>query len=65
MPYPQDPFALKLKTQFACPSCKQRQMTQETKDQQSRFMGQVRCEQCGFVSDIEAMRASLRESRSK
>lgn len=65
MPYPQDPFALKLKTAFACPSCKQRPMIQETKDQQSKFMGQVRCEQCSYVSDIDSLRISLRESRSK
>jgi hypothetical protein len=65
MPYPQDPFALKMKTPYVCPSCKKRTLIQETKDQQSPFMGQCRCEQCGYVTSAEAAREALRESRSK
>jgi len=47
------------------PEDAKRPLTQETKDQQSPFMGQCRCEQCGYVTSAEAAREALRESRSK
>jgi len=56
---------MKLRTPYKCPTCKDRTLVQETKDAQSPFMGQVRCEQCGYVSDASAARTALRESRSK
>jgi len=57
MPYPQDPFALRIKSSYACPTCKIT-MIRETKDQQSPFLGQMRCEKCGFISDVDSMRAA-------
>ena len=63
MPYPEDPFALKLKTVFECPTCHARPLIQETKDQQSKFMGQVRCESCGFVSDVGTIRKAWLEAK--
>lgn len=58
MPYPDDPFALKIRTSFACPACKKRALVRETKDQRSPFLGQVRCEQCGHVADANSVRAA-------
>jgi len=62
---PQDPFALKLKTSFTCPTCKVRPMVRETKDQGSKFLGQVRCEQCGYTNDIDSFRVLLKQEEAR
>jgi len=65
MPYPQDPFALKITSGYKCPTCQNRPLIRETKDQQSSFLGQVRCESCGFVSDAASMRTAQTAARVK
>jgi hypothetical protein len=65
MPYPADPFALKLRVFLKCPN-NHIPIVLETKNQQSSWMGQVRCEQCGFVSeDVAGMRAAQSRGRQK
>jgi hypothetical protein len=57
MPYPEDPFALKLKIGLKCPKG-HRPLIRETADKKSPYMGQVRCEQCGFIGTFDALRES-------
>ena len=67
MPYPQDPFALKIRTSFECPTCKKRSILRETKDENSPFMEQARCttQGCTFVSTVTALRTSMIDAQKK
>ena len=58
MPYPQDPFALRIKSASICPTpgCNKRLM-RETKDQSSPFMGQLKCDGCGYTGPVTPNRA--------
>lgn len=59
MPYPEDPFALTIRTAWKCPSCGNRPLIRATKDQQSPFLGQVVCQKCSYTNDVNSFRASL------
>lgn len=66
MPYPQDPFALTVKTSFACPGCGQKRMIRETANQQAPYMSQVRCENCNHTTTYNVMKvAYLAASNNK
>lgn len=64
MPYPQDPFALKIPAGYKCPSCKASPLIRETKDEKSPFLGQLRCQKCGFTSDPATMRKMQADERA-
>jgi C4-type Zn-finger protein len=65
MPYPEDPFALRLNSGLLCPTdgCGKRLM-RETKDQSSPYMGQLKCDECGFTSDdVNEFRSQAKQDK--
>jgi predicted RNA-binding Zn-ribbon protein involved in translation (DUF1610 family) len=63
VPYPEDPFALRIPTAYICPTqgCGKRLM-RETKDQSSPYMGQLKCDTCGYAGPVTPYRAPKAKS---